>query len=199
VSDLSKVASLLALQGREGFFEVNAINGSTWLTARNLRRCLPPLESLTWELEPQINAVALKRAGRYLERLPSSLLWVRTETGKSASRLRTFHPRPHLVIREGSTVRYVAFWALEDPLSGEWLDRANRRIAHHLAAPKKHCGDGFRFVLPGTILRADRARPLPVELVSYEPGLVTAREVVGRLREAPDPDAWRNAPVRERV
>jgi hypothetical protein len=192
VSDLQKLGQLLSLQGL-GFLEVTAIGGSYWMRAGKAHRLLPPLEHLTWEREPLVNVVPLAKPGKYLERVPSSILWVRTETGKAASKLRSFRPAPHVVIREGASVRYVAFWALSDPLEDEWLGRANRRIAHALGAPKKHCGDTFAFHLPGTIMRAGRSRPVPVELVRFEPGVLSARQVVGRLREAPDPDAWRTA------
>ena len=190
MSDLRKLGQLLALQGA-GVLEVTAIGGSYWMRASRAHRLLPPLEHLCWEREPLVNVLPCRRAGRYLERVPSSLLWVRTESGRAASRLRSFRPAPTVVIREGASVRYVAFWALSDPLEGDWLDRANRRLAHALDCPKKHASTAFTFQLPGTILRAGRSRPLPVELVRYEPEVLSAREVVGRLREAPDPDAWR--------
>lgn len=190
MSDLRRIADLLALQG-QGVFVVEAVGETVWLTARFLRRTLPTLERLLWEREPTINVVPYARAGHYLERVPSSLLWVRTESGESASRLRMFKPAPAVVIREGATNRYVAFWALEKPLTPGWLDIANQRLRYALHAPRKHASDGFRVVLPGAVLRQGRGRSLPVELVRYEPELLPARAIVGRLRDAPDPDAWR--------
>jgi hypothetical protein len=188
--DLQRLGGLLALQGI-GTFEITAVGSSAWLMARNLRRTLPSLEPLCWEREPQIGVVPLAKPGSYLRRVDSSLLWARTDTGGEASALRSFRPAPTVVIRHGGV--YVAFWALWEPLDDDWRLRANKRIAHRLGAKKKYAGDNFGVPLPGTILRFGRGRPQPVELVRYEPELRTAREVVGHLREAPDPAAWRSS------
>jgi hypothetical protein len=190
LSDLAKLGDLLAFQGA-GVFDVSAMGESRWLTTRFVRRTLQACEHFVWEREPSVNVLPYRRVGHYLERIPTSILWARTENGKAASLLRSFKPQPHVVLREGSTIRYVAMWALSDPLEGDYLDRALRRIAHHLTGPKKHCALDFRFYLPGTILRAGRSRPLPVELVRFEPGVLKPREVVGHLKEAPDPEAWK--------
>lgn len=191
--DLQRIANLLSLQGI-GTFTVNAVGTDVLLTARFLRRTLPALEHLVWEREPVIDVVPTRHAAKYLERVPSSILWVRTDTGKEAAKLRNFRPRPAVVIREGASSRYVAFWALLDPLPDlDWLERANRRLAHHLGTKKKYAKDSFTFSLPGAVLREGRSRPVPVELVRFEPEVLRARDVVGKLRDAPDPDAWRNS------
>ena len=121
---------------------------------------------------------------------------VRLEGKKSADILRRFRPVPTFVIREGSSSRYTAFWALSQPLT-RWkdVDRANRRLAHALKAPKKYADPGeFYFAPPGTVLRVGRSRPCPVVVARAGLETYTVGEVVGRLRDAPDPDAWREAP-----
>ena len=184
MSDLAKLGSLLALHGA-GVLEVQAIGGSTWLRAARAYRTLPPLESLCWEREPMINAVPLKRAGRYLERVPSSLIWVRTRSRAAAGALRLFKPHPDVVLREGSDARYIAFWALSEPLERDWLERATKRLAKHFNGGNyADAADSFAFYLPGTVIRHGR-RPAPVELVRFEPALHAARDVVGRLKDPP--------------
>lgn len=125
----------------------------------------------------------------------SSALWVRTESKRSEAALRWFKPRPTLVLGEGDTCRRAAVWALTDLLPAEWTVRLNRRIAHALRAPKKHCGMDSMLPAPGAILREGREkRPALVRVESWRPDAVYgAREVAGHLKEAPDADAWREA------
>lgn len=119
------------------------------------------------------------------------VLWARVEGKKEAEALMRFRPRPTIVLREGSTSRLVALWTLRNPLSYEWLVRANRRIAHKLFASKRWVEPEFVFPVPGSCLRAGRSRPVPVRVESFRWRVYTPREVVGGLKEAPDPDAWR--------
>lgn len=123
---------------------------------------------------------------------PSSVLWAATETPDQVKALQRFRPAPTLVLREGSSSRRMALWALERPLAWEWCVRANKRIAHRLRAPKKFADpDLFAVPAPGTCLHLGRARPAPVSVELLEPVAYTARAVVGRLKDAPDPQAWR--------
>jgi hypothetical protein len=124
----------------------------------------------------------------------AGVLWARVEGKRQALELLRFRPSPTIVLREGSTSRRTALWALRQPLSGEWLDRANRRVAHKLFAAKKWGVPEFEFHAPGSCLRVGRARPVPVRTEWFDPtALFMAREVVGQLREAPNPNAWRQA------
>lgn len=126
--------------------------------------------------------------------MTASVLWARVEGKKQEAALRRFRPSPSMVIREGSTTRRVALWALEKPLSYDWLVRGNKRIAHKLFAAKKWGDAEFVFPAPGSCLRVGRARPVPVSVEFFDPrGLYKAREVVGRLQDAPDANAWREA------
>lgn len=122
------------------------------------------------------------------------VLWARVEGKKEAAALERFRPRPTLVVREGSTSRMVALWSLRRPLSYDWLVRANRRIAHKLFGPKKWAEAEFMLPCPGSCLRTGRARPVPVHVESFDPAAIyVPREVVGGLKDAPDPNAWREA------
>lgn len=122
------------------------------------------------------------------------VLWARVEGKQEAARLRAFRPSPTLVFREGESSRMVGLWVLRRPLRYEPLVRANRRLAHALFAPKKWSAPEFMFPLPGSCLRDGRRRPVPVHVEFFDPGgLFTARQVVGALKDAPDPNAWREA------
>lgn len=120
-------------------------------------------------------------------------VWVRCESGESGERLGRFRPAPTIVLREGGTARRTAFWAVTRRHTVEQALRANRRLAHSLRAPKKHGSpDDFWFAPCGTFLRDGRARPVPVVVESCTGAVYRPREVYGWLRDAPDPDAWRN-------
>lgn len=119
-------------------------------------------------------------------------LWVRVETKESARLLEVFRPAPTIVLQEGDSSRRVALWAVTKPHTVDQALRANRRLAHALKAPKKHASpDEFSFAPPGTFLRHGRRRPCPVTVVGHECRIYGPTEVYGRLKDAPDPDAWR--------
>jgi hypothetical protein len=186
LNDLAKIGSLLSLQGA-GVFEVNHRGGAEWLSAAHAYRLLPQLERLCWEGEPQINAVPLRAKGHYLDRFPSSIIWVRTSTKKAIASLRQFRPAPDVVLREGATVRYTAFWALREPLDLDGLERANKRLAKHFQTGYGSSSQDFTFHLPGTVLRTDRRRPIMVSLAKWEipDPLHDVRDVVGKLKDPP--------------
>ncbi len=118
--------------------------------------------------------------------------WVRVETKKAAEKLERFRPAPTIVLREGDSVRRVAFWAMSRRHSVGQAHRANKRLAHALGAAKKWADpDEFRFAPCGCFLRDGRARPVPVLVESCSGAIWAPRQVYGRLRDAPDPDAWR--------
>lgn len=121
------------------------------------------------------------------------VLWARLETGKHAEALARLRTGPTLVLREGKSPRRVALWALAEPLNMVWLERANRRIAHQLGTKKKFAAAEFALHPAGTTLSLG-AKPAPVWAEHMDPGaLYRAREVVGALRDAPEPIDWRRA------
>lgn len=184
--DLAKIADLLSLNAL-GVLQVDAIGFSAMLAPRFLRRTLPDLEPLCWEREPSISVVPRKSTDHDLH-APSSIIWARTESGPAAAKLRAFRPLPDVVVREGSTVRYVAFWALLDGLVAYQVEDANKRLAKFLNnGSYATAAADFTFHLPGTIVRVGRRRghELPVELVRFEPAVHTLEAVVGRLPDPP--------------
>lgn len=148
------------------------------------------LERMCPDREVRLSAGSRWRRG-YGAADRARVLWVRVESRREAENLARFRPAPTLIVREGATHRRVALWSLRQPLSYEWLVRANKRIAHSLFAAKKWAAPEFTLPVPGSCLRLGRARPVPVHLERFEAVLFSPRDVVGALREAPDPAAWR--------
>lgn len=176
-----------------GFHEVVALNG----LGPDSRAFLPVTDFRLLELF----ALGRDGAGRgtLLSAVPraskdslgvgaASVVWARLESGAGAAQLQRFTPAPTFVLREGRTVQRVAIWALLRPLTYEWTMRANRRLAHRLDAKKKHGAPEFMFTPPGA--STETGRSVWVEFESD--GLYMPAEVVGRLPDAPDPDAWRD-------
>ena len=122
----------------------------------------------------------------------ASCLWVRTESKAQKAALKAFRPAPTVVLQEGATCRLVALWALAEPLGHDWVLRANKRLAHRLGSPKKHAALEFEFPAPGSCLRHGRQRPVLIR-DWVNPGLpiYRPRDVVARLRDAPEPRDWR--------
>lgn len=121
-----------------------------------------------------------------------SVLWVRVEGVKQMNALLAFRPAPTIIVREGASSRATAVWALGKPLGPDWVLRGSERLAHCLGAARKWCDpDSATLNVPGSCLRDGRVRPVPVVVESCTDMLYSARDVVGRLKEAPDRDAWR--------
>lgn len=117
------------------------------------------------------------------------LLWCRLQTGDATRRLERFQPGPTLVIREGMTVRRWALWALSVPLRGPWIERATERLSYALHGLRRAANPST--LIPTPFAASDEPRRPWIEYetsVSYTP-----RDVVGQLRDAPDPQAWKNA------
>lgn len=123
----------------------------------------------------------------------AACLWARVESKAQKAALKAFRPAPTVVLQEGSTCRQVALWALDEPLAHDWVVRANKRLAHRFGSPKKHAAAEFMFPAPGSCLRHGRTRPVLVrEWVNPSLPIYRPRDVVARLRDAPEPHDWRN-------
>lgn len=110
-------------------------------------------------------------------RLPSNahMLWAVAETPATRLALEGFKPAPTFMVTAGGVL--TAGWALSQGLGPAWTERLNKRIAHRTGCKKKWAGCGTMFEL-GTV-------------AGWTGELHSARAVAGRLRDAPDPDAWR--------
>lgn len=121
-------------------------------------------------------------------------LWAVTTTPESVKRLERFEPAPSLVLRAGSGSMRWAVWPLNFAVRWVGVERGNRRLAGWLNTPRKWCEPENMWIpAPGTCLRRDRSRPVPVVVERLELDTFDPLEVMGRLKDPPraDPDKWR--------
>jgi hypothetical protein len=115
---------------------------------------------------------------------PSWVLWLRLERPACAERLARLPVGPTLVVREGRSSRRTALWALSRPLCGTWITRANERLAHACQGRRGAADASALIVSPFT----------GSAWIEYEADRISsARQIVGRLSDAPAKDAWRRA------
>lgn len=121
----------------------------------------------------------------------ATVFWVRVEGTEQNRWLSKFRPLPTMVLREGTSSRRWVLWALDFPVRWTGINRGNRNLAHHMRAPKKWAEpERLWLPAPGTCLRRGVSKPVPVVVERLEPVSYEPLAVVGRLKEAPEPDAW---------
>lgn len=124
----------------------------------------------------------------------ATVLWAVVDSKDQLQRANRFRPRPSIVLKAGFSSRRWLIWALEESVDYFALQAANRKIAYALRAVQKHGDpDGAWFPAPGTCLREDRTRPVPVVCARLTMDAFRAASVVGRLKEPPPKDAWMDA------
>ena len=186
MSDLERLYRALAPD--TGWFLVKRPAEAWWVKATQRAALERTIEPLLYPGDVTVNIVPLMKFEEELYHTDSRCLWVRVEDGRSLARLRRFNPGPTLVLREGRTVRHVAVWALTRALGPVDTVRANKRIAHALGpgARKKFCELDFRLHPPGTVIRKGK-RPTVAHVVGGHGDRMRSVDVVGGLRDAPDP------------
>jgi hypothetical protein len=106
-------------------------------------------------------------------------LWADCDTDEAVERLQRFRPPPSIVVRSGSANHLHAYWPLRQPLSSEWVQRANRRLSTALSSDD--VGDAPRCLRPvGSLNHKSRS---PVLCVRLELDVFTFSEVVGGLAD----------------
>lgn len=145
------------------------------------------------ERSPEITIGLPEPRRFYGEPTSITVLWCRIEGAEQFKRAQwKTMPMPSFVVREGQSSRRLLIWPLEDAIGYAECEDANRRIAYRIGAKQMHgVPENFRCPAPGTCLRVDRARPLPVVVTRMDPAVFSVRQVVGRLKEPPARDAWR--------
>jgi hypothetical protein len=116
------------------------------------------------------------------------VLWVDCDTAEAVRRLRTFRPWPSCVIASGGTEggerKVHAYWQLKRPVIAADIERANRRLAHHLAADMAST-DRARIMRPPTTLNFKTDPPRRVEVLRLEAEVHDALDLVGDLADPP--------------
>lgn len=186
--------TLLDLLDVPGFHEVRFLEGATWRVAWEPADKLVPVLRRRGEIYGDVElSLAPRREKGRSEASRGRCLWLRAEGKRAERRLELFRPYPTMVLQDGALHRYLALWGLAEPLTHAWLVRANRRIAASAGMPAGQSCDPDSFLMrpPGSELRHGRAKAVPIRVRAVNGGGYRPAEVVGRLRDAPDPNGWR--------
>ena len=101
------------------------------------------------------------------------VVWVDCDTSASAAALRSFEPRPSMVVASGSGQHRHAYWFLEESVDLAWLERLNRRLALALGADAGVVTKPHTILRPPGSLNWKHRPPAPVRLL----GLCEQRRV----------------------
>lgn len=125
--------------------------------------------------DPRVGLVP--RRGKSYDNIGQScVVWASVENPTSLRGLAAFRPKPTLTFKTGRMMRCL--WWLDKPLpmvadpSQDFLTRANRRLAFALKANSR-CADPSWLMPMGELIDGDPDR------------VYAARDIVGRLRDAP--------------
>jgi hypothetical protein len=110
-----------------------------------------------------------------------STLWVDCDDPRAAQLLAAFRPAPAIVVASGPTGRH-AYWLLDEALTPDQAEIANRRLAHVLGADPQST-DAARILRPPGTLNFKYGPPATVELERFCPERVAASTVAGPLPE----------------
>lgn len=111
------------------------------------------------------------------------VLYVDSDAAEPMERLADFCPPPSMVISSG-TGRH-AYWALAEPLAPDWIERANRRLAHALGADMR-ATDAARILRPPETFNFKTGSPVAVTAESINVEVYAPAEVVGELPDPPE-------------
>lgn len=170
---------------RGQFHELHIARTTCWVPCAQRRPFtrLLAIDDVTVSLVPRTERDALSLGA-------ASVLWARLESPACADSLARLPIGPTLVVREGGSSRRTALWALSRPLCGDWITQANERLSHALQGRRGAADASALFPSPFSRVTT-KARPVKV-YAEYESGsYATARQIVGRLRDAPATDGWR--------
>ena len=110
-----------------------------------------------------------------------STLWADRDDQNATRLLAAFRPEPSIVVRSGPRGRH-AYWLLDEPLTLDHAEAANRRLAAALLADAQST-DAARILRPPGTLNFKYDPPAAVELERFRPERIAAATVVGPLPE----------------
>jgi hypothetical protein len=111
------------------------------------------------------------------------VLFVDCDTPESIAALDAFQPSPSMIVNSGHGKH--GYWSLWPPVGPDELERANRRLAHALAADMR-ATDAARILRPPGTFNHKSGEPVPVTLERLEVEVYTAEQVTGGLPDPPD-------------
>ena len=100
----------------------------------------------------------------------SHLAFVEIDSPDAQHALARFAHAATMVIASGTPGHLHAYWALRAPVSVPVLERANRRLAHHLGADLASV-DAARILRPPESLNHKHSPPAAVELLAFDQAL----------------------------
>src|SRR5829696_860488 len=127
------------------------------------------------------------RTRRHGGRERAFVLWADCDGEHAIEALRSFEPAPSIVIASGTGNNCHAYWPLTEPLPRDEIERANRRLAHALAADPASADAARILRVPGT-LSHKHDPPSPVDALRLDPDRrIHAGDVVAGLPDPPAP------------
>jgi RepB DNA-primase from phage plasmid/CHC2 zinc finger len=115
----------------------------------------------------------------------SHLLFIEIDTPDGQRRLDGFAHPPTMLIASGTPGHVHAYWTLHTPIGVLELERANRRLAHHLGGDLASV-DGARILRPPSSWNHKHTPPAPVRLLDFDPARRSdACELVDGLPDPP--------------
>ena len=109
-------------------------------------------------------------------------VFVDCDSPESIEALERFDPAPSLVVASGRGVH--GYWSIFPPLSPDWLERANRRVAFAVGADMR-ATDAARILRPPSTTNWKTGSPRPVELERMTGEVYEARAIVDGLPDPP--------------
>ncbi|MGI8412374.1 MAG: CHC2 zinc finger domain-containing protein [Solirubrobacteraceae bacterium] len=125
-----------------------------------------------------------RRAGGRDAVTPSHLAFIEIDSSDASERLERFAHPPSMTIASGTPGHLHAYWTLQAPVSPGVLERANRRLAHHLGGDLASV-DAARILRPAGTLSHKHEPPASVELLALHPGRVALEELLDGLPDPP--------------
>lgn len=145
-----------------------------------------------WGARTDVYVGVLPRAERRGSRdaIPAGdVLYVDCDDAASADAASRHSPAPSMVVASGHGLHL--YWALDRPLEPQWIERANRRLAHGFGADMKST-DAARILRPPGTFNFKHGERLPVTIETLNVEVYSAADIVGDL---PDPPAAKAAPA----
>lgn len=188
--DATALLAIIAGRDTEGFYEFRCRDPHTgriaareWFRVHEHDECVRFIDAQSKRLDVYVGAaLRTRRAGGKDAIRRGWCVWVDIDNVHAVGRLWSFAPRPSLTIRSGTSENVHAYWALSEPLSPVWLERANRRLAYRLGGDMR-ATDAARILRPPGSLNHKNDPPTRVTIAHEEPQAIP----VSFLKNFPDP------------
>jgi hypothetical protein len=119
----------------------------------------------------------------------SHLLFIEIDSPDGQRRLENFEHAPTMAIASGTPGHMHAYWSLRTPIGVLDLERANRRLAHHLGGDLASV-DAARILRPPSSWNHKHTPPVPVRLLDFDPARRSdPGELVDGMPDPPDKPA----------